>query len=93
MQVGWVQFSSVRIYTSKEEWVADVALHCVPDDTPYSWIPGTSLPVTDLVYHFRSCHFYTRQWPAGQVNLPYKSWGNLDNLNGDLHLSMPRLLS
>jgi hypothetical protein len=39
-QAGVVIFDGQTVYSSYEQWLADVDKHCVPPDTPYSWHPG-----------------------------------------------------
>jgi hypothetical protein len=39
-QAGTVTFSGQVVYSSYEQWLADVDKHCVAPDTPYSWQPG-----------------------------------------------------
>uniref|UniRef100_A0A383W6F9 ASCH domain-containing protein n=1 Tax=Tetradesmus obliquus TaxID=3088 RepID=A0A383W6F9_TETOB len=37
---GTVTFSGQVVYSSYEQWLGDVTLHCVEPGTPYSWQPG-----------------------------------------------------
>jgi hypothetical protein len=39
-QAGTVTFNGQVVYSSYEQWLADVDRHCVAPDTPYSWQPG-----------------------------------------------------
>ena len=40
LQVGFVAFSSVRVYSSKEGFHADADEHLVPPDSPYAFEEG-----------------------------------------------------
>lgn len=40
--LGWVIFSQVIEYCNEATWAADVAKHCVPPGTPYSWSGATA---------------------------------------------------
>lgn len=39
-QAGVVVFDGQTMYTTYEQWCADVDRHRVPPGTPYSWQPG-----------------------------------------------------
>ena len=41
--VGWCQFSSIRVYRSKEEFENDETQHCVAADSPFAFRPGKTL--------------------------------------------------
>jgi hypothetical protein len=41
--VGWVLFSSIKIYTNHSEFFADQHLHLVDENSPYSWKDGKEI--------------------------------------------------